>query len=218
MRESVKPMLKNMLLVAGLGSLITVAAMADTIAQYTAGTTSSGSPGYFGQSFTTPSSVGTWDDLSFSFFSDSGTTPVAAGNLFLLSSFTMAGDIIPDQLSSSTPGFIAESSAASGGVYTFDPSVTLQPGTQYFLFSNAPVLAAGATSGNPYSGGNAFMSFSANSAFNGLGSSDFNFVLSGTDPVPEYRVYAPEPRMLWFVGLALVALAFARRRKISASR
>ena len=84
-----------------------------------------------GQSVTTPAG-GPWNNITFNFFSDFAGTPAAAGTLFLLSqedSIFNAGATAPQNLSSSTAGYIAQSQSISGGVYVFAPSLVLQPST-----------------------------------------------------------------------------------------
>lgn len=125
-------------------------ARANTIAENTGGL-SSGAVGFFGQSFTTVT-VSPESNIAFNFFSDvPAMTPYAVGTGFLLSmQYTGA----PSGLSSSTPGFLGQASAA-GGFYTFNPSLTLLPGTQYFFYENAVVT--GISFGNVYAGGHLYV-------------------------------------------------------------
>jgi hypothetical protein len=99
-------------------------AQAETIAQSTGGATPS-SEAFFGQGLTTPSG-GTWNNVKFNFFSDTGSTPTAAGTLYI---FTSQYNGAPAGLSVS--GFLAKSTGISSGMYVFDPSLTLLPNTQY---------------------------------------------------------------------------------------
>jgi hypothetical protein len=155
-----------------LTGVVPETARADIITQNTAGTT--GANTFFpGQSLTTPGG-GPWDHITFNFFSDvPATTPTAAGTLFLLSQEYLG---TPADLSSSTPGFLAQSQSISGGMYIFDPSIALQPNTQYFFYANASFLNSG---GNTVPGGNVYFTFSATSPFVGSNVSS-NHRLSGT--------------------------------------
>jgi hypothetical protein len=124
------------------------AARADIIAQNT-GEVDSGTT-VPGQSVTTPLG-GPWDAITFNFFTNP-TTPTASGTLFLLSKEYLG---TPAALSSATSGFVAQSQSISGGKYIFDPGVTLQPNTQYFLYANASFLNSGGTHAL-YPGGNLY--------------------------------------------------------------
>jgi len=66
--------------------LVSSHAFATVIVQNIAGTNpNSGTGFFFGQSFTTPSSGGPWDDITFNLFTDvPPTTAEASGNAFLL--------------------------------------------------------------------------------------------------------------------------------------
>ena len=57
----------------------------------------------------------------------------------------------PANLSSSTTGFLGQATAA-GGFYTFGPSLTLLPNTQYFFYENAFIPHC--YGGDTYAGGN----------------------------------------------------------------
>jgi hypothetical protein len=135
-----------------LSALVSLSsARANTIAENTGGL-SSGAQGFFGQSFTTVT-ISPESNIAFNFFSDvPATTPYALGTGFLLS---MQYTGTPAGLSSSTPGFLGQASAA-GGFYTFNPSLILSPGTQYFFYENA--FINGISFGNGYAGGHAYSS------------------------------------------------------------
>lgn len=146
-----------------------------------------------GQSVTTPAG-GPWDNIQFNFeqcASPSGTsclstttnTPFALGDLFLLSQIY---DGLPSALSSATPGFIAEATTITGGVWTFAPNVTLSPGTQYFFYMdtalNGPEILY--STANPYAGGQGFKANSGNGPTYGpddpiLANLDHVFTLAG---------------------------------------
>ena len=148
---------------------------ADTIVENTAGL--SINTFFPGNSLTT-SLGGAWDTITFNWFSDApGNTPTAFGTLFLLSQ-EYSGT--PQDLSSATPGFLAESQSTSGGLYTFDPSMTLAQNTRYFFYTDASGQLSG---NNDVNGENLYYTFSADTPF----SADFrdaNYRLTG-QVVPE---------------------------------
>ena len=166
---------------------------------------------FAGQSATTPAG-GPFNNITFNFFSDiaGGTTPSAAGDLFILTQ-SYAGN--PNALNSLTTGFLAQSTGISGGVYQFNSAVTLLGGTQYFFYANQAVLVSGANSGG-YPGGTAYLASAANSPFADFSPGDANFRLSGT---PVGTAAVPEPSMLLGGGVgATLAAAYAvgkRRRR-----
>jgi hypothetical protein len=122
------------------------------------------SPGYSGQSFTTVT-VTPESNIAFNFFSDlPATTPYALGTGFLLSMEYLG---TPADLSSATPGFLGQATA-SGGFYTFDPSLTLLPATQYFFYENALIPGSSIIGGNVIAGGQQYLTVSANSDFAGI--------------------------------------------------
>jgi hypothetical protein len=189
-------------LVSAFLVLIVVPAKADLITEFTTGTSAAATI-FGGQSVTTPSG-GPWDDLSFNFFSNvPPTTPSATGELFLLSS---AYTGTPSGLSTSTPGFIAESASISGGVYFFAPSLTIQPGTQYFLYPNAAVSETVSPTGG-YSGGIGYFASGSTSDYGSVGG-DANFKLSGTT-VPE-----PNSVILLVTGIAMAGSLTRRKLKM----
>lgn len=189
-----------------------LAAHADTVAQNIGSTSLNNFDEYFGQSFTVATS-GPVTNIKFSFLNGL-TATYAIGNAFLLSS---AYTGMPTDLSISTPGFLGEATA-SGNQYTFAPSLTLQPGTQYFLYENALIPQGSITGGNTILGGEGFSTgFSTYTASGNfapfilpIGASS-SFLVTGTPAtVPEASSLLPMA-----VGLmALSSLTFvARRRK-----
>ncbi len=186
-------------LLLALASFSSVA-FADIIASNASGTGSNTL--FFGQSVTTPSG-GPWNNVVFNFFSDpTATTPTAAGTVYLLTqSYTGA----PNALSSGTAGFLA-SAAAAGGFYTFSANVTLQPGTQYFFYTDTINFITGG--GDSYSGGSVFFSPAAGTNY-AANSGDADFRLQGS-----VVTAVPEPSSLMLLGTGLSALAGGLRRKL----
>ena len=126
-----------------------------------------------GQSLTTPSG-GPWSNITFNFISTAGL-PTAAGSLYLLTQEFLGA---PNQLSTSLPGFVATSQSA-GGLYTFDPSLTIVGSTLYFVYANTSLLLTGSAVGS-YPGGDLYSTIMAGSNFSRNAASDANFLLAGT--------------------------------------
>ena len=169
-------------------------AKADIVTQYTGGNDFA-TLLFAGQSFTTSPS-GAFDHITFNFFSDTagGTTPTAAGTLYLL---TQAYSGTPGALSSSTAGFFATSLGIVGGAYDFDDSIVLLANTQYFAYSNTQVMVSGSNT-NAYAGGTAFVNSGGNYT---LVDGDANFRVSGTQVVA-----VPTPGSFALSALALACL------------
>jgi hypothetical protein len=192
---------------AGVGQ-----AKAEVIASFTA-SAGQGPSGFYAQVLTTPNG-GAWDHLTFNYFSDSpATTPAAAGHVFLL---TQSYTGTPAALSSGTPGFVAESMFASGGVWTFAPDVPINSNTEYFFYADSSLVPSVAASVVPGTGG-IFLSMSSGSDF----SFDFNtlaFLLQG-DPLASTPVTStiPEPSTLSLLAAGLGLAAWWRRRRAAAT-
>ena len=181
--------------------LSSISASATSITSYTGGLVAA--TFVPGQSITTGSG-GPWNDLSFNFFSDvPALTPTAAGSLFLLSQEYLG---TPAALSSATAGFIAESQSISGGIYFFDPTVTILANTQYFFYTTVPIFNSGGGGGTGYAGGENYQATSIGTPFINPHRPDANFQLTG-DVVP-----VPEPGSLLLLGAGVFGLAEARRR------
>jgi hypothetical protein len=193
--------MKKLMTVALFGALA-VTAQAGPIVQYLNGAFSYA--GFFteGESLTTPGG-GPWNSISFNFYSNSpATTPAAAGTGFLLS---MAYAGTPAALSNATPGFIASSTSNAGGIYTFNSAVTLQPNTQYWIFSNTAFAVTGSITAGT-SAQSQYVTNGATSPFVNFPSQNTNFTLSGV------VVATPEPSTWALTGVALCGFAFFARR------
>jgi hypothetical protein len=201
---------KAISLFLGLSALVCLTdARAVTIAENTAGLTTVLSGPALGQSFTTVAGSPT-SNVAFNFFSDvPATTPLAAGDGFLLSMEYLG---TPAGLNSSTPGFLGQTTA-SGGFYTFGPSLTLLPNTQYFFYEN--VLIAEISGGNiDYVGGSAYLALVTGRPGSGsylpVGSPtlSLNFRVTGTPVAPSVPDNGSTAMLL---GIGVVAIAFASR-------
>jgi hypothetical protein len=156
-------------------------------------------PMFAGQSVTTLNN-GPWNNLSFNFFGVGALTPHAAGTLYLLSQVYTG---TPSGLNSAVPGYLASSVNIIADQWRFNPSVTLQPNTQYFLFADTAVLVSG--NGGLYAGGVFYNANNASTAFLPI-QADGYFTLNGTQ-IPE-----PKPALALAAGLlAIVALHYSRR-------
>ena len=156
---------------------------------------------FLGQSFTTPSG-GPWDDVTFNFYSNvPPTTPTAAGTAFLLSQEYLG---TPSNLSSSTPGFLGESTGITGGRYVFPAALELQPGNQYFVYGNRALPEH--TGGNSISGGMEYITRLPWVNWVSADGLSANFTLSG-DVVSG----VPEPSPLMVSVTALLGFGLLQR-------
>jgi VPDSG-CTERM motif len=196
---------KTISLFLGLTALVCLAdARAITIAENTAAPGATSLAAFVGQSFTTNPGSPT-SNIAFNLFSDvPATTPYALGTGFLLSMEYLG---TPAALSSSTPGFLGQATAA-GGFYTFDPSLTLLPLTQYFFYENALIPAGAITAGgNPVAGGHLYFTTIASDNFSPA-SQSLNFRVTGT---PVATSVPDNGSTVMLLGIGVVAIAFARR-------
>lgn len=178
-----------------------VCAQAGIITQNIGGTSTESGIFEPGQSFTTPGG-GPWDDIRFSFFSDQGVTPVALGVAYIFSS-AFSGN--PIQLISAM--YLAASTGVSGGAYVFNPSFTLAPNTQYFLYTGAPIQGFPGSllaDGNVISGGNQYLAFGA-TQFNRFSTST-NFQVTG-----DAITGVPESGTLFLVSIGAMLFINGRR-------
>ncbi|MBN9417922.1 hypothetical protein ABS71_06920 [bacterium SCN 62-11] len=166
-----------------------------------------------GQSFTVGPS-GNYNQIVFNFFSDFELTmPEATGTAFLLSTQYLG---TPSALSTATPGFLG-SAVAAGNLFTFDPSLTLTSGVQYFLYTDSAQPSIQLTTTPSYAGGDRYRSFDGTSNFVLRPGEDTNFLVSGS-----LVTAAGAPELdpgSWLVGAAAACclLMLARGRKLKPS-
>ncbi len=158
---------------------------------------------------TTPSVGTSWNNLTFNFFHSGDGTDRALGNLFLLDAL-YAGT--PQDLSSSTTGFLAEA-AGNGSVYTFAPGVTLSSNTTYYFFAD-PGLPNGHSTFIAYSQGvspghQSYGSANGNTNFTAR-PFHIHYQLSGSA--------VPEPSSLLLVGLGVAGVLVQRKRRLDVLR
>lgn len=182
-----------------------VSARAGVIIQNTGGTGTT-APFFVGESFKTPTDF-LYYNLTFNFYSNvPATSPEAAGTAFLLSA-PYSGT--PSALSTTTAGFLTESTSSTGGDYAFNPSFVLLAGTTYYLYTNAAMSISG---GNSFPNATTYLASDAASDF-GATFSTANFSLNGNAvgvPLPE-----PSSQTALYVLSGAVGLGFVvmRRRR-----
>lgn len=167
----------------------------------TPGATAANSSRNIGQSVTTPAG-GSFSELTFNFFEAgflaggafSEEAPFAEGELFLLTQEYLG---TADDLSISTPGFLASTTAlqpeGAGLEWVFDSGVTLQPATQYYLYAKNPgasfgtLKALSSSSSTLYAGGVYYQTQNGGSStpYFPSNSNDWHFELEGVTAVPE---------------------------------
>lgn len=158
---------------------------------------------YFGQSFTV-SAAGAYNNITMNFWINY-FDPVASGNLYL---FTAEYDGTPAGLAASA---YAGKATASGGIYTFAPSLTLTGGSKYYAYTDTALRVQGEIH-NPYGGGELAWTANADQPFMpDLGFSDVNFIVYGTaSAVPEVSSWA-----MFIGGFGLIGASLRWRQRIS---
>jgi hypothetical protein len=163
--------------IAFVVSSLAAIARADTIAQYVGGTyeTVVVSGSYLGQSVTTTGG-GPWNNITLNFYDSSTNNPYAIGNIYLLNQEYTGS---PSGLSASTTGYLGEGTA-SGGVWVFDASTTLQPNTQYFFYQDGNTsFNTSIFFGTSYTGGTVYEN-SCSGDYCSTGGDSLNFTVSGS--------------------------------------
>ena len=182
-------------------------ARAGILASYTGGTIDPNASGYFFGTSIHTGSQGPAHDLQFTFLGTNGTTPVASGTIYLLSS-PYAGT--PTALSSSTAGYL-DSAVASGGIYTFNAATTVQADTDYYIYLATSVLHMGY--GIPGGNVSAYQATSPTSNYTTFNGIQLNHQLTGT--VDTSTVPEPSTMALALSGLAAAGIAVLRRRTVA---
>jgi hypothetical protein len=194
-------LLTTMLLLGASASL----ALSDTLASATAGLQETVTTYYFGQAFTTVSTGGPWNNITFNFYAFGTTTPLAAGTAFLLNQQYLG---TPNALSSSTPGYLDSTSTIINGTYMFDSALVLQTNTQYWLYENVLI--------QPYLGlNNAGTYYAANAGTNAFTISQHstNYLVTGTTrSIVPPATPAPSTLLLMLIGLGCAVPYAARNR------
>ena len=180
--------------------------MAATIHEYTGGTINREQI-YPGVSFKTPGG-GPWADITFSWFvaENGNPSPAAFGSLFLL---TEAYAGTPAELSAFANGFVAEAHANdTGAEYVFDPSVTIQPDTTYYFYTNSfnAIYGGGLDPGTVL-----YATTAGNSNFVSFTTESPTFRLSGDLlQSPGANVPTPEPSSIAFVLTGVMWIGLSR--------
>jgi hypothetical protein len=194
-------------LAVGVFAALSVTSRAATLTQITSGGFSGGQV-FWGVPLTTPAG-GPYDHITFSFFGTGQVlSPLANGTLFLLSKPYNAAQNnadTPSNLSSSTDGYIAQA-AASGGIYTFNTSLTLQGNTAYYFYSNGLVDAAVATSAASDSSIDLFEPFTT------VANHTPNYRLSGTPVAAVVPLPSALSLGIAFLPVLLLTLTIHRRK------
>jgi hypothetical protein len=127
-----------------LATLLAFPLCADTISTNFSGTSGNSNGQTPGQLVITPDG-GPWDKLVLNFYDTSGN-PYALGDLYLLTS-PYTGT--PQTLSTSTSGFLADSTA-DNNQWVFDPAVSIDADTHYYFYmsSNPPTGTVADISGS----------------------------------------------------------------------
>ena len=145
------------------------------------GSSASQTPSAYGQSFTIPGGTN-WDNIKFNFYEwPSFALKYANGNLHILSSQFLGP---PSGLSNSN-NLVATSTGITNGQWTFDPSVMLTAGTQYWAYMETVDTKPRATGLNAYSGGTAYVCSGVGVPYVELPIVDLRFLLEGQPGPPQ---------------------------------
>lgn len=184
-------------------------AAAEVILEFNAGGTGGG--GFYdpGLKIVTPTGGSGWDHITFNWYHSSTGASRAEGTVFLL---TEEYTGTPQDLSSSTSGYVAEA-AASGGVYTFADSVTLSPDTTYYfyaeMFGSFTATNIASSNSGDVAAHQSYRAANGNGSFSTT-TSDVHFSLNG-DAVAA----VPEPSYMVMLLSGAAVLHWRRRRRSS---
>ncbi|HEY5813107.1 MAG TPA: hypothetical protein VIT23_10710 [Terrimicrobiaceae bacterium] len=174
--------------------------LAVTLAEFTGGTTlfSSG----HGQSFTTAAGSAS-TNIVFNFFSDAAATnPVAQGIGYLLTQEYLG--TAPNLVNLTPADGLLGTATGDGDFYSFNPSVILQPNTQYFFYADA-FFQISYTDSDAYSGGSGYARF----PFQRDGDNNFRVTGTPVSGVPE------NGSSLLLLGVTLLAIVTFRRWRVA---
>lgn len=203
-------MKKKLLIIAiaisALAAIPTHLKGAVTVTESTSGTLPIAEDVFFGQSFTIPSGEA-YQNIRFSWLGTDGASTVAFGDLFLIDQEYLG---TPHDLSSSTTGFVGQSTGISAGEYLFASNLTLNAGSSYWAYTagTPSILGIGASISNPYAGGVQYVASPIEPPVygdyhqNAPTLLDMNFKVSSV----------PEPSSTVLLGLGSLALMSRRRR------
>ncbi|MFN8608543.1 MAG: hypothetical protein U0931_13480 [Vulcanimicrobiota bacterium] len=163
---------------------------------------------FWGQSFTVVS-AGPVDHIVFNFFSDlAATVPQAAGTGYL---FSAAYSGSPGGLAGTVTNLLG-TAAAAGNHWTFNPSLTLQAGTQYFFYTDTFQTTTGSGL-NPYAGGQIAFSNDTGTNF-AFAVADAAFLVDGTAAAAGAPEIDPRNgKLSMALAVCLIGLALSRTRR-----
>ena len=195
------------------------AAHADTLSTITFGRLLQSEQYGFGQSFTTAPGAG-FDDITFNFYTTTHIiappipyyysvdpnypeTSFAIGTGYLFSQPYLG---LNSAISPSAPGFLS-SAVASGNLYTFDPTLTLNGNTLYYFYENSYTPANTLIFSGGQVTGNEFTDPSPDFHYQ-LDAFSSNYLVTGV-PV----TVTPEPSSMVLLSTALLAVGGILRRR-----
>lgn len=173
------------LVAGGLTTTVLQSGPIATVIDVTAGFT--GTDNWIGQSFTVPGS-GAINFARFNFY-NSLARPIAPGTLYVLNREYLGA---PQDLSPTTPGFMARSQSSVDGEYQFAADVTLTAGMLYWAYLPDRLQPVGGFQASTYDGGDAYVANFATQNFRKVSASaigggvvpdeftDWNFRLKGS--------------------------------------
>jgi hypothetical protein len=182
-----------------------VAAHASVLSTFTAHNASDNGTGDYAQGFTV-SGAGNYNNIVFSFLSPTDTTYAYGTGYLLANPYTGTAAGL-----SSVPSL--GTAAASGGAFTFNPSVTLTSGATYYLYELGHP-AAGAIGDEFYFDPSLFYFDNDFGPFTNY-TTQLDYVVSGTQATPVSAT--PEPSGLALLGTGMLTVVGLVRRKLASN-